>query len=211
MFNKNIIYHPFDYYLIESLYTDHPHQEITYPSIVDNLGSHVSYDLDSLSAHDRQKRTVGNQEFVSDKLKTYIRIDAFGQSLYLNVSLNSDFLHGNGPTVEYMQSNGSSTLQGLKHRDCFHVGHVHLVTDSSTGEEVTQTPAESAQWVSISNCAGLVSKRCIVAEYLSVLSNREVSLILVCILRHIGIQISPYHLIEMLAFHRVHIKIVICT
>ena len=162
------------YWHADSIYSDHPHQEITYPSIVDSLGSHVSYDLDSLSSHSRQRRTVGSQEDVLDKLRSYIRIDAFGQSLYLNVSLNSDFLHGNGPTVEYMQSNGSSTLQGSKHRECFHVGHVDLVTDSSTGEEVMQRSNDSAQWVSISNCAGLVSKVGIVAVHFFSLFTRNI-------------------------------------
>lgn len=145
---------------LDQLHSDHSYKEITYPSIVDSVGNHISYDLDSSSSHNRQRRNVGSwQEDALDTLRTYIRIDAFGQSLYLNVSLNSEFLHGNGPTVKYLQVNGSSTLQSAKYRDCFHVGHVHLTTDSTTGEEVERRSGESTQWVSISNCAGLVSKR----------------------------------------------------
>ena len=119
--------------------------EISYPSIVDNRGQHISYNVHKL---------LGKQ---SDS-RTYFKLEAFGKKYLLNVSSSSHFVHNTPndiPIVEYIGADGTSRTKMMNHsRLCFHSGHVHLM------EGDTQLKDESSihGWVAVSSCLGLVSE-----------------------------------------------------
>ena len=124
------------------------YREFTYPSVVDDQGKHLSYDITAAAASHRHRRNS------QADTRTYFKINAFGESLILNVSLYTDFIHTDSATVEYMQANGNSTVHTSMQSACHHVGHVQSVRDLIGGENVAG--GDDGQWVSVSSCKGLV-------------------------------------------------------
>lgn len=129
------------------------HSEITYPSLVDSLGRHISYGVHLASTYQSKANQPNLVHFNS---RTYFKVEAFGKRYLLNVSSSSHFLHStpeNPPTVEYIRANGVSRTKVMNHSKlCFHTGHVQLMGEDS--EEETSTDG----WVAMSSCSGLVSK-----------------------------------------------------
>ncbi len=121
-------------------------KEVTYPTLVDALGNHLSNDV-----------TTRLQRYVDSNRRAYIKIDAFGESYILNLTQYSDFIRSTSGSqvVEYVLANGTSRQQSTVATDCHYIGHVTSVRDLIGGEEVAT--GDSGQWVSISSCIGLVS------------------------------------------------------
>jgi hypothetical protein len=124
-------------------------REISYPSIVDSRGQHISYDIHELPGPEATVDT-----------RTYFKLEAFGKKYLLNVTSSSHFVHdtqNDVPVVEYIRADGTSRATTMNHsRDCFHSGHVHLMGDLDTSTNtVREVPLDG--WVTMSSCLGLVS------------------------------------------------------
>ena len=112
--------------------------EFTYPSRVDSRGEHVSYELHNTASGPHKRDTAESKDE-----RLYFKVDAFGETFVLNVTLNTEFI-SNRLVVEYIGENGRSRVQQPGTADCHHIGHLG---DGSEGEQ---------GWVAISNCRGLV-------------------------------------------------------
>ena len=129
------------------------HREISYPSIVDDRGQHISYDIHKPEA-----------TLPATDTRTYFKLEAFGKKYLLNVSSSSHFVQNtqnNVPVVEYIGADGTSKTKTMNHsKNCFHSGHVHLMGDhhpdaSAIADLERGAPVDG--WVAMSSCLGLVS------------------------------------------------------
>ena len=130
-------------------------REISYPSLVDSRGQHISYDI--------HKQLLSEAKLQAADTRTYFKLEAFGKKYLLNVSSSHQFVQNspnNVPVVEYIGADGTSRTKTMNHsRDCFHSGHVHLMGDhldaSDIADPVRKAPVDG--WVAMSSCLGLVS------------------------------------------------------
>ena len=108
--------------------------------MVDSRGRHISYDL---------SHTAGGDNSHGSGYHQYYRIDAFGQTLVLNLTKHAHFL-SKGATVEYwsgVDAGRPSSVSLLKHGNCYFTG---TVVNSS----------QSEGWAALSICGGaMVSMR----------------------------------------------------
>ena len=136
--------------------------EISYPSLVDSMGQHLSYEVHLASNKPSNTNNHFHEALDSALKRTYFKFEAFGKRYLLNVSSSSHTLlpHSSAaaathlPVVEYVKSDGSSSRTKIMNmtKDCFHTGHVHILSEN---EE--EGGREKDGWVSISSCLGLVS------------------------------------------------------
>ena len=125
------------------------HREISYPSLVDSRGHHISYNIHKFSKKQLDSRI-------------YFKLEAFGKKYLLNVSSSSHFVHStpkNVPIVEYIGADGTSRTQKKMmnlSRPCFHSGHVHLIGQGDDAK--SEDGASIDGWAAISSCSGLVSE-----------------------------------------------------
>ncbi len=90
----------------------------------------------------------------------YIKLAAFGETLYLNLSLNRDW-EGRETVVEYVARNGSvSSSQTPQQKPCHYTGVVHssrLQEEEGGGRERGGLGCVvEGSWTAISTCSGLV-------------------------------------------------------
>ena len=125
------------------------HREISYPSLVNSRGQHISYDIHRLLS-----------EATADA-RTYFKLEVFGKKYLLNVSSSSHFVHSApnvAPVVEYIGADGSSRIKMMNHsRHCFHSGYVHLMGDLDASGTNLEKEVPVDGWVAMSSCLGLVS------------------------------------------------------
>ncbi|XP_038048629.1 A disintegrin and metalloproteinase with thrombospondin motifs 6-like isoform X1 [Patiria miniata] len=111
--------------------------QIVVPTLVDENGNHVSYDI--INSRKRTRRDVhSSSESASDIRRLHYKLSAYGSEFHLNLSLNTNLVTRNF-LVEYMDEHGVSH----RHRtvdDCHYHGHV-------AGHDISS--------VAISNCKGL--------------------------------------------------------
>ena len=133
-------------------YSDN-HREVSYPSLVDSRGQHISYSIHKLSE--------AKQPTIESDSRTYFKLEAFGKRYLLNVSSSSHFVHNSQnsvPEVEYIRADGTSRTKLMNHsRDCFHSGHVQLMGDVDARNANLEKEAPVDGWVAMSSCLGLVS------------------------------------------------------
>lgn len=124
-------------------------REISFPSLVNSRGQHISYNI----------RKLLEAKQPNEDSRTYFKLEAFGKKYLLNVSSSSHFVHNtqnNVPVIEYMRADGTSSTKMMNHsRQCFHSGHLHLVGDLDDAVLGREAPIDG--WVAMSSCLGLVS------------------------------------------------------
>ena len=126
-------------------------RDLSYPSLVDSRGQHISYNIHRLSEAEQPTADT----------RTYFKLEAFGKKYLLNVSSSTHFVHNTPndvPIVEYIGADGTSRTKVMNHsRHCFHSGHVHLMGDLDGTELGREAPIDG--WVAMSSCLGLVSNQ----------------------------------------------------
>ena len=82
---------------------DGPHifQHLTVPSLVSQQGHHISHTLPSLPQHHQSLGRDISQDASGGRI--YIKLPAFGETLYLNLSLSSSDLAGMETLVNYVR------------------------------------------------------------------------------------------------------------
>ena len=142
---------------------------ITYPSIVDSRGQHVSYKVHQASSTSQFSNIVGREDDTKEPAtRTYFKVEAFGNRYLLNVSSSTRFMHALSqdkelPIVEYVRADSSSMTKTMTHsKPCYHSGHVHILREESPEEEREKELKEEVRgsidgWVAVSSCSGLVS------------------------------------------------------
>ena len=92
--------------------------------------------------------------------RIYFKIPAFGETLFLNLSLSSS--EGYERTlIEYVRRNGSiveTKSPSSHHHQCHYTGVVHQAQGSPEGEELGAVL--EGTWAAVSTCSGLVSTPC---------------------------------------------------
>lgn len=86
----------------------------------------------------------------------YIKLLAFGETLYLNLSLSSSDLEGMETMVDYIQGDGSVQTHSRTLGSCHYTGHVHGRDGDSLELENEIGRAKEGSWIAVSTCNGLV-------------------------------------------------------
>ncbi len=113
--------------------------QIVIPSLVDENGHHVSYDIINSRKRTRREALSGPETAAAERQLHY-KLSAYGSNFHLNLSLNTNLVTRNF-LVEYLDEHGVSQ----RHRtidDCHYHGYL-------VGHDISS--------VAISNCRGLVS------------------------------------------------------
>ena len=144
-------------FVSDQLKSSENRREISYPSLVDSGGQHISYDIHT--------SLFSEATLSATDTRTYFKLEAFGKKYLLNVSSSSHFVQGihdqnNVPVIEYIGADGTSKTKTMNHsKNCFHSGHVHLMGDhpDASGIADLEGKAPIDGWVAMSSCLGLVS------------------------------------------------------
>ena len=133
---------------------DGPHifQHLTVPSLVSQQGHHISHTLPSLPQHHQSLGRDISQDASGGRI--YIKLPAFGETLYLNLSLSSSDLAGMETLVNYVRGDGSIQTQSRAPGSCHYTGHVHSDAGDSLDGGIGR--AREGSWTAVSTCNGLV-------------------------------------------------------
>lgn len=127
-------------------------QHTTVPSLVSSQGHHLSY---SLPQHHQSIRRDISQDYASGRDgsgRVYIKLAAFGETLYLNLTLSSWEWGTKDTPVDYVQEDGSVETLTKQRASCYYAGHIQR--GEGEGEAIGRVMEGS--WTAVSTCNGLV-------------------------------------------------------
>ena len=132
---------------------------MTVPSRVNDKGTHLSYNLQLSPGVQRKPKDLFTSPSATNikEGRTYFKLSAFGETIFLNLTLNSD-LGAERALVEYVRKDGSIDIRTPHHHLCHYTGHVHGTSVASIGGRIQEELGRviEGSWTALSTCNGLV-------------------------------------------------------